>query len=265
MSVVVWDGSTLAADRGAWRGNLVTESGKLHVINVDTLSGERRAVVGFVGDMVRGAGFCQAIKEQGYPLKEAPVDGMDDVEALVLLIEQGQPASLYYHDQSVRGAEVDADAPFVIGNEAAAAAALALVTIADMTAQEAVREMVSGGRFDAVAVGVDWCTALSASEEENDRPEEYPPETAEAYTPEMDAKNVRNLTRAALEAVDNLELVMKTAWEVVALRNLAFGSPDHRSYAKLSEGADHVAAFAAAFIAALDVNATDREALQRGQ
>lgn len=260
MSVVVWDGSTLAADRGAWRGNLVTESGKLHVINVDTLSGERRAVVGFVGDMVRGAGFCQAIKEQGYPLKEAPVDGMDDVEALVLLIEQGQPASLYYHDQSVRGAEVDADAPFVIGNEAAAAAALALVTIADMTAQEAVQEMVSVGRFDAVAVGVDWCTALSASEEENDHPEEYPPET-EAYTPEIDAKNVRNLTRAALEAVADLELVTEKAREVVALRNRAFGSPDHHSYTKLSEGAGHVAAFAAAFIAALDVNTTDREAL----
>lgn len=102
MSVVVWDGSTLAADRGMWRGNLVTETGKLHVINADTLSGERRVVVGFVGNMVRGAGFCQAIKEQGYPLKEAPVDGMDGVEALVLLIEQGRPASLYYHDHSVR-------------------------------------------------------------------------------------------------------------------------------------------------------------------
>lgn len=260
MSVVIWDGSTLAADRGAWRGNLVTETGKLHVINADTLSGERRVVVGFVGDMVRGAGFCQAIKEQGYPLKEAPVDGMDDMEALVLLIEQGRPASLYYHDQSVRGAEVDADAPFVIGNEAAAAAALALVTIADMTAQEAVQEMVSVGKFDAVAFGVDWCTALSASEEENDHPEEYPPET-EAYTPEIDAKNVRNLTRAALEAVADLELVMEKAREVVALRNRAFGSPDHHSYTKLSEGVDHVTAFAAAFISALDVNATDREAL----
>lgn len=252
MSVVVWDGASLAADRGAWRGNLVTETGKLHVIDVATLAGERRAVVGFVGDTVRGAGFCQAIKEQGYPLKEAPVDGMDDVEALVLLIEQGRPAALYYHDHSVRGAALDADAPFAIGNEAAAGAALALVTVAEMTAQEAVRGMVSEGRFDAVAVGVDWCTAISASAEENDCPE--------GYTPEMDAEHVRELTRVALEAIDNLEQVMGTAREIVALRNLVFGSPDHYSYTKLSEGADHVAAFAAAFVAALDVNTPGREA-----
>lgn len=255
MSVVIWDGATLASDRGAWRLNLVNEATKLHVIKVDTLAGERRAVVGFVGDWVRGDGFCRAIKEQGYPLKEAPADGLTDMEALVLLVEQGETPSLYYHDASIRGAQIDVDAPFVIGNGAAAAAALALVTIADMTAQEAVQAMVAEGRFDAVAGGVDWCTVISEGEADL-----IPDPETEVYTPELDEKLAHDLAGEVLEIITNWEQAMEIASRIVALRNSHFGSPDHHSYSKLSEAADHITKFAAAFVSALDVHATGGEA-----
>lgn len=140
MSVVVWDGKTLAADRACFRSGLMSEVRKL--VESDT------HVAGFVGRYGPGREMAQWA-----------VDGADPVtfdsdwkETEVLCVDKASLCAFLYDGSAT---PIPAVGPVSTGEAAAAAGALALVVCGVYQSREAVKFMVNSKRFDAVGFGVD--------------------------------------------------------------------------------------------------------------
>lgn len=139
MSVVVWDGKTLAADRACFRSGVVTEMSKMES-NDDF-------VAGFVGRVGPGRALAR------WAINGRKPEEYDDEwrENEVILVDR-RTGEAWVYDGQWMGHTLPAHA--AIGETAASAAALALV-IAGHDARDAVDLLVKCGRFDGVGFGSD--------------------------------------------------------------------------------------------------------------
>lgn len=139
MSVVAWDGKTLAADRAVFSAGVVSPTRKL-------LSNDR-FIAGYVGRQQKAHALALWAIGDADPGKYP--NGADDCEAIVIDRITGE-AVLY--DSGPQG--IPLQGVCTIGEAAAKAAALALM-LNGMSAARAVEFLVQSRRYDAVGFGVD--------------------------------------------------------------------------------------------------------------
>ena len=148
MSVVAWDGRTLAGDQAVFNGGLRDCFVKVHKIT-DALGIE--LLVGFVGSTDQVLPLFEWVRGGRSPADYPPgATGRDtDSEIIVIPADGSAPAKVYWGTHIPFAVE----APYALGEKSARGGALALM-LAGNSAPASVRLLIDSNRYDAVGYGV---------------------------------------------------------------------------------------------------------------